>query len=698
MFPLTAFAENTSSSLDSGLSVRSGDKGDITITRTELSGQKPGGTKDGTWTVLVYMCGADLESEGGAASADIKEMMKASGNGVVNFVIATGGCKEWHFDGTDIDESKIQYYEVRKDGLKLIKDYEHKGKVPNMGDPQSLADFVSWGVANYPAEHTGLILWDHGGGPLNGVCFDELNDSDSLELPELDAALKSASATMWDKFEFIGFDACLMANFEVANYLATYAKYMIASEENEPGNGWDYSGTSDFLKNNKNATGAELGKHLVDAFYQSYDQSFQTQSRSTLSVVDLSRMDELAKAINDFAQDLIVMCGDKNAFANYAKRMDQEYGDYLCGDNSRGTAHLMDLQKLVDAYTYIYKDDKSENRLARAAELLDKLHAAIIETKGGIDIRDACGLTVVYPLPRSYQTKKGTVDTTSIMQKNVQILESVSKTPKYLDFTKSVVGLATSKDAENTIVYKEMPHLTDKGEFTFTLSDTTFVSNVIGYVLQQYSVTDKKTGEQVSRRLVLGETFDVSTDGKGTYTDNFNGKWLCLPDGQPLMLYSDSDAVINKKNNKEYQKYLIPIVLKRGGQEADRFLLLYLDKDGDNGENIIRVLNAETLDDARSASLDTDNQYLLQEGDVIAPLYESFSNSDADGTWYYGSGCSVDKSFDISYQNLPKNRDFYYSFIISDVYRRGAGTDIAKFTINENGKLTFFKDLISTKK
>ncbi len=34
----------------------------------------------------------------------------------------------------------------------------------NMGHPQTLTDFINWGVTNYPAEHYMLVLWNHGGG------------------------------------------------------------------------------------------------------------------------------------------------------------------------------------------------------------------------------------------------------------------------------------------------------------------------------------------------------------------------------------------------------------------------------------------------------------------------------------------------------------------------------------------------------
>ena len=47
------------------------------------------------------------------------------------------------------------------------------------------------------------------------MCFDELNENDSLSLEEIDPALTSVYDKMTDKFAFIGFDACLMATVDV---------------------------------------------------------------------------------------------------------------------------------------------------------------------------------------------------------------------------------------------------------------------------------------------------------------------------------------------------------------------------------------------------------------------------------------------------------------------------------------------------
>ena len=53
-----------------------------------------GKNKD-TMTILVYMCGADLESENGMASSDLKEMVNANLSDNVNLIVYTGGARKW---------------------------------------------------------------------------------------------------------------------------------------------------------------------------------------------------------------------------------------------------------------------------------------------------------------------------------------------------------------------------------------------------------------------------------------------------------------------------------------------------------------------------------------------------------------------------------------------------------------------------
>ena len=191
-----------------------------------------GGGED-TATIMVYMCGTDLESRSGMGTADLQEMLDARFDGDITLLIYTGGCKAWK--NSVVSSSANQIWQV-KDG-KLICLKENLGNVP-MTDPDTLSGYIRWCAENYPASRYELILWDHGGGSVSGYGYDEkFASSGSMNLAGLDTALKSADV----KFDFIGFDACLMATAETALTMAQYADYLIASEETEPGVGWYYT-------------------------------------------------------------------------------------------------------------------------------------------------------------------------------------------------------------------------------------------------------------------------------------------------------------------------------------------------------------------------------------------------------------------------------------------------------------------------
>ena len=167
-------------------------------------------------TLLIYMCGSDLESRRGYASDNIADMLEAQLPHNVNVVIQTGGANSWQRE--EISASEIGRYEVRHG--KLIK--KDTQPLASMGDAETLASFLLYAEENYPAEQTSLILWDHGGGSVDGVCRDELF-GDYLTLFELSAALAKAQM----HFSFIGFDACLMATYETAHAVQDYAHYLI---------------------------------------------------------------------------------------------------------------------------------------------------------------------------------------------------------------------------------------------------------------------------------------------------------------------------------------------------------------------------------------------------------------------------------------------------------------------------------------
>ena len=254
------------------------------------------GEKD-TWSIFIYLCGTDLESEQGSATDDILQMLEAQASDNVRFIIQTGGTAEWQ--NNVMSACEAERYIVEDSDLFRLDPVPLK----NMGSSDNLADFLEWGVENYPAEKMGVVFWDHGGGSISGVCFDELNESDSLSLQEINTAFSKVYEKMTDKFEFIGFDCCLMGTIETANILASYARYFFGSEEIEPGSGWDYTSIGNFLAENPGANGGELGRTVADSFYAECESVGQ-ESGCTFSIIDLGKLDDLVIAFNDCAKEL----------------------------------------------------------------------------------------------------------------------------------------------------------------------------------------------------------------------------------------------------------------------------------------------------------------------------------------------------------------------------------------------------------
>lgn len=236
-------------------------------------------------TVMIYMCGSDLESELGSATKDLEEILKASLSKNVNVVIETGGAKEWQNE--TISHETNERYLVQDGELVLLDQLGLK----DMAEPKTLSDFISYSSTKFPADRYALILWDHGGGALDGFAVDENFDMVPMKIYELEEALKDGGVF----FDFIGFDACLMSTIEVALVLDDYADYMIASEETEPAGGWYYTDWLTKLSKNPSLDTLSLGEKIVDD-YISRSAVESKGMAATLAVIDLAKIESIYEA------------------------------------------------------------------------------------------------------------------------------------------------------------------------------------------------------------------------------------------------------------------------------------------------------------------------------------------------------------------------------------------------------------------
>ena len=252
------------------------------------------------WTIMIYMCGSDLESGYyHFASSDIREILSVNGQpDDVNIIMETGGARSWNYGG--IDANALSRYHVENRQLVL----DQKLAKESMGKQSTLESFLNWGLQEYPADRTGLIFWNHGGA-IDGCCFDENFGYDGLTNSETSKAFKNVfTQNGIDKLDFVGYDACLMQIQDVAEFNSKYFDYMIGSEEAEDGYGWDYDNWLDDVYLDRDI------HTIMRATCNSFVSSCGESSDQCLSYLDLSNMAEyhekfeaMASAIKDTAKN-----------------------------------------------------------------------------------------------------------------------------------------------------------------------------------------------------------------------------------------------------------------------------------------------------------------------------------------------------------------------------------------------------------
>jgi len=256
--------------------------------------------KDGTWAVYWYLCGSDIELRTNiatTATGQLQKMMKVTLPDNVTVVIQAAGAKKWNLEG--IDPAVTNRLVYRGNALKMVE----TKPLANMGDPNTFADFLAYCNKNYPAEHQVIMIYNHGGGSLYGVAFDDLFNSDSLSLPEFSQVIKARPAAS-GIYELVDFSACLMSTIDTIAVLNGYTRYMTASEEVRLSCGWDYTKVFEAFIDNSKLDGAKIGKVIADS-YADLCVVFKYTAYTTLSVIDMAHADELLKAYNNVGIELL---------------------------------------------------------------------------------------------------------------------------------------------------------------------------------------------------------------------------------------------------------------------------------------------------------------------------------------------------------------------------------------------------------
>ena len=364
-----------------------------------------------TVTIMVYMCGTDLESRNGMGTADLQEMLNAQFGSNINLLIYTGGCKAWK--NNMISSSSNQIWQI-KDG-ELTNLQNDLGSV-SMTNPDTLSGYVKWCAENYPASRYELILWDHGGGSVSGYGYDEkFASSGSMSLAGLDSALKDAGV----KFDFIGFDACLMATVETALTMSQYADYLIASEETEPGVGWYYTDWLTALGENTSMPTIQVGQNIVDSFVDTCARRCQGQL-TTLSVTDLAELEHtLPEALTQFS----------NSTAELIRNQ-----QYQTVSNARNGAREFAQSSKIDQIDLVHLAQNLGTQEGKA--LTDALLGAVKYNRTSSNMTNAYGLSIYFPYRK-----------TSTVNRAVSTFEQIGMDEAYTRCIRQFADVAASGQA-----------------------------------------------------------------------------------------------------------------------------------------------------------------------------------------------------------------------------------------------------------
>jgi len=274
-------------------------------------------------------------------------------------------------------------YEVTHAEAKII---ESLGEV-DMGNPETLASFVTFTMEEYPATYYFLDLWDHGGG-YRGVCWDN-SSGHRLSPHDVETAIAQAESAKNQRVQVVGFDACLMGMVEVCYELKDVTDIVVGSEMLTPGYGWPYTELMTYLSNNPAVAPRTLCSELAEEYVATYPH-YMVQ----LSAIDEASFSEFAESLNDFADALKnEVFAYQNVIAGARSASQQKF---MLG--TMGVYFYIDVYKFAHLISTRVSDTDIE---AMALNVMTKLDIAVFSEEhtsnhGNLDIKQF-GLTVNFP-------------------------------------------------------------------------------------------------------------------------------------------------------------------------------------------------------------------------------------------------------------------------------------------------------------
>lgn len=556
------------------------------------------------YTIMIYMNGSDLESEMGFATSDIMEMLKSGVvTDVVNIIIFTGGTNRWRNNVIPSDECVV--WEIEDGILHKIADVG----LLNMGDAGTLAGFIDFSMVNFPADKFGLIMWDHGGGSIAGFGHDEKFNHSYLTLLEMNYAFEKSTAAK-NKLEFLGFDSCLMATVEMAVVASGYANFLVASQDIEPYDGWNYNFLS-VLNGEPEINGEALGKTIVDSFMDYYRNS--PYECLTLSVIDLSKADRVMGALGTLMKQCSYnMLTDSDVSFNTLATRRSGTKTFGVGSARDNECDMVDIGDMANKLSNLFPDE--------TANILTELDNCVIYNRHNSD-SDLKGLSAYY----IYGGKTSG-------SRSLDMYASLNMNGDYTRYLNDFYGMLRGND----LAYLGRSAGLDSQNDNALLPD-----GAAGIELTLWQPVDGEpetfimTGIQGCANTNLGEVMKV---GANTLWPEINEKGVCL-------------YRINSTGNSSL--YAVPAAIN--GKDCD--IIISFSESYPHG----KILGARQED----GFIIQKGYDSISDGDKIAFYYPRRNNSETGSDWYKSEEFTVNGDLKLDW-SAPRGKS-YYSLLFTDI-------------------------------
>lgn len=522
-------------------------------------------------TVLVYMDGSDLESDYGAATVDLKEMEQAVAKSdptgeKIHIVIEAGGAAKWQH--ASMKPYRYGRFCITGKGTTSVTAMNMR----DMGRADTLADFINYGTQSYPAEHYGLIFWNHGLGQIEGFGKDQNFEGSSLSFEDMKLGFEQSS---FEKaFDFIGMDACLMSNLELVSVLQGQTEYLIASEDLEPQDGYDYK-WMERLVEEKEGYGRGIGKAILET----YDDYYKDKEYSyTLNLIDMSQYDRFHIQFDKVIEDLsLYTMKQKDDSYKELSRIRSEVQGF--GQNeSKIFSEQVDLMDMIEKMA-----EEGMCSLNFCQEMKEAYNQMIVSKVFGGMVEEPSGISIYLPAGANRKIDKEI----SIYQK-IDFCQNyksfVENYFAYLMKNRGLIWHEPTKRKEKLIMEVPKEQLSD--------------------IADAYNTIYIKKG-----------TISYMIVADGDVTLDLSGYLIAPLENTFWGLKTEMLCLIEKYSSDDVTRYNAPILYKKAG--------------GAWIECIMKIAFSDEMPDGMIEAIEpcelSKEKYFLEEGDEIIPLYPIYS-------------------------------------------------------------------------